>query len=55
MLIPNSSNLTRVVHFQPISLCTVTYKTIAKVLVNKLKLIMNEIIAPIQSVFLTNS
>ena len=38
--------------FRPISLCNVAYKIIAKVLVNRLKPIMNSLITPFQNAFI---
>ena len=39
-------------HFRPISLCNVIYKIISKVLVNRLKPIMDSIITPYQNTFI---
>ena len=39
-------------HFRPISLCNVIYKTISKILVNRLKPFMDNLISPFQNVFL---
>jgi hypothetical protein len=47
-LIPKKKNPTRVTEFQPISLCNVIYKLIAKVLANRLKGMLGYIISPNQ-------
>ena len=36
-LIPKIENPTQTQHFQPISLCTTVYKTISKILVNRIR------------------
>ena len=51
VLIPKVQNLEQVKHFRPISLCNVIYKTITKTLVNRLKNILPDIIAPTQCNF----
>jgi hypothetical protein len=52
-LVPKKKNPTHVVEFQPISLCNVVYKLIAKVLANRLKRVLGEIISPNQSAFVS--
>jgi hypothetical protein len=51
-LIPKKKNPSRVIDFQPISLCNVVYKLIVKVLANQLKRVLEGIISPNQSAFI---
>ena len=51
-LIPKIPNPEEVSHFRPISLCKVFCKIISKVLVNRLKPIMDSIITPYQNAFI---
>ena len=52
-LVPKKKNPSRVIDFQLISLCNVVYKLIAKVLANRLKRVLGEIISPNQSAFIS--
>lgn len=51
-LIPKINDPSKVVDYRPISLYNVIYKIIPKVLANRLKLILHDIISPIQSAFI---
>ena len=51
-LVPKCSNPSRMTDFRPISLSNVIYKLIAKVLANRLKLILLHIISENQSAFI---
>ncbi|OMO51807.1 reverse transcriptase [Corchorus capsularis] len=52
VLIPNVGNPEYVKQFRPISLCTVAYKLIIKVLVNRLRPLLGDLIGPLQSSFI---
>ena len=51
-LIPKVPFPDEVSHFRPISLCNVIYKVISKIMVNKLKPIMDSLITPYQNAFI---
>lgn len=50
--IPKGQSPTRVTNYRPISLCNALYKLIAKLLANRLKLILPHIISPKQRAFI---
>jgi len=51
-LIPKVPNPETTAHYRPISLCNVLYKILAKILVNRMRPILQRIIHPTQSVFI---
>src|ERR1044072_3518222 len=51
VLIPKIEAPERITHYRPISLCNVIYKTVTKVLTNRLRRVMPELISPNQCSF----
>lgn len=51
-LIPEIENPVQMNQFRPISLCSTVYKIIAKILVNRLRPLLDKIVSPLQSAFI---
>ena len=51
-LIPKNVNPETTAHYRPISLCNTVYKILAKILVNRMRPILQRIIHPTQSAFI---
>ena len=51
VLIPKKDKPENFSHFRPISLCNTFYRIITKIIANRFKMIMNKIVAPMQSNF----
>lgn len=52
VLIPKVENVEFYKQFRPISLCSVAYKLITKVLVNRLRPLLNDLVGPAQVSFI---
>ena len=53
-LIPKKKGAHNLNHFKPISLCNVCYKAILKIMVNRMKPLLNRMIDPTQVAFVPN-
>lgn len=51
VLIPMTDHPTNLFQFRPISMCNVTYKIITKLIANRLKGVLGDLIAPAQASF----
>ncbi|XP_060974007.1 uncharacterized protein LOC133039191 [Cannabis sativa] len=54
VVIPKKKNASQIRDYRPISLCSTIYKIVSKVLANRLKNVLNDIISPNQSAFIKN-
>lgn len=52
VLIPKENNPTRIKNFRPINLCNVIFKTITKVMVNRIRPYLDDLVGPFQSSFI---
>lgn len=51
VLVPKNDNPTSLKMFRPISLCTVAYKTVTKIIANRLQMLLSQLIGPHQTSF----
>ena len=52
VLIPKTENPSHLKNFHPISLCNVIYKVITRLLVNRLRPFLDELVGPLQGIFI---
>ena len=51
-LIPKRNSPSETSHYRPFSLCNTVYKVISKILVNRLRPLLDKLISPLQSAFI---
>lgn len=49
IVLPNKENPQQATHFRPIGLCNVSYKILSKILVKRMKLLLNSLVSPFQN------
>ena len=51
-LVPKTENPSETQHFRPIILCSTVYKTISKIIVNRLRPLLDKLVSPVHSAFI---